>query len=97
MSKLRILSVAENNGDSDSLTAHQKYRTRNGNWEFGITIDLNRTVVIKRKYETSTTIETLTFSNLDIDGIIEYLAEVKQLISEQEVINKLMGKNNVQA
>lgn len=91
-----ILSVAENGGDSNSIAAVQKQNS----WHPGISspedklflkIDVKRNLTIK--FTRGDTLQnTIQFAGLDIDSLILYLQDVREFISEEEMIQTLKGK-----
>ena len=96
MSTLRILSVAESNYISDGVVAQQNnYRpvTRSGSsGPFGNDNILKIKIDKDRKLDISlSTGEHIKFLDLDVDGLIQYLQEVKVWLSEEDLVRKLMG------
>jgi hypothetical protein len=86
----KVLTAAENGGDSESMTAVQDH----GAWaagskdEFRFTIDLKRNVTILvirdgREYR------KIQWANLDLKGMISFLQDMQTFISEEEMIAKL--------
>ena len=89
MSKFEILSVAEDNHKANCLIARQT------SYHNGVTQSLYLSINADR--ELTITVDPLTnrstvFKYLDVDGLIEYLQVVKTFLSEEEMVNKLMGR-----
>jgi hypothetical protein len=96
MTKLKLLSVAEDGGRSDRISAEQDmWVPSDGGRKFYISIDTARTLRLKltnslgRILGGSCYIEV---KDADIDGLITYLQEVKTFLSEEDMIKELMGK-----
>lgn len=94
MGKFNLLSVAEDNYVSDRYTAKQDsffrgYTSRVVSLELSVTVDKTLTINF---FESERLKDKIVFPNLDIDGMIEYLQEVKTFISEEDMIKKLRGK-----
>ncbi len=90
---MKILTVAENNGKSDSVAARQDNFSSYGGSRLEIEIGFDRSILFTRKnlgvpapQETK-----IKFEKVDIDGMIEFLLEAKRLISEEDMYKKLVG------
>ncbi len=89
MNKLEILSVAENNWCSETISARQ----RTGYDQFRISIDLKRKLeIIQINTQGKLKISKITVHDLDLNGLIEYLQEVQRYHNEEEMVKKLLGK-----
>jgi len=95
---LNILSVAEAGGDSDVVVCIQggtDFVGRYNDTDLKISINSQSQItieILRRTMNQRIVDNKLTFNNLDIDGMIEYLTEVKQFISEAKLVDRLMGK-----
>jgi hypothetical protein len=97
MGKFELFSVAEDYYKSNRLTAKQEILIR----DYGlnafqtsslqISVDTDKTLTI-HDYKKGKLQNSIVFPDLDIDGMIEYLQDVKTFISEEEMIKKLAGK-----
>ena len=89
----KILTVAEDNYESDRLTA--VFPSYGGRFQdpsqMTISVSAYRKVVIKRINQGIVN-GSLEFQDLDIDGIIQYLQEVKTFLHEEDMIKVLMGQ-----
>jgi hypothetical protein len=106
--KFEILTVAEDDYESDRFTAAQKnYHHAGFSWnpgrrstpiqeckELRFSLDVKRSLMI-RKLKNGKMENMITFEKVDIDGLIEYLQEVKQFLSEEELVAKLLGKKKI--
>ena len=88
MSVFRILSVNENDGQSDVITARlTKYGFHNRTIDISFDADSKMTVSINGDAGYG----RAEFMYVDIDSLIEYLQEAKQFISEEQLVRKLCG------
>ena len=90
MTTRTILTVDEDDGQSDRLTARYK------GWQRGSDINLRISISEDRLLSLGNEAGTLiipNFSPSDIDGLIEYLNDAKQFISEADTVKKLMGEH----
>jgi hypothetical protein len=55
-------------------------------------IDLKSTITITKFNHGMREQGAVVFNDLDIDHLLQYLQDVKQLLSEQELVDKLMGR-----
>ena len=90
--KLKILSVAETHWDSDCLACQQTSGFGPNQGTIRITIDLKSQIVIEKFNQGMQTVGSVVLKDFDIDGMLQYLQDVKQLISEQELVDKLIGR-----
>jgi hypothetical protein len=100
MSNLDLLSVAEDDGYSDRLTVSQSQMQsmieRSGNRSYmtvikstiKISITKDRKLIIRESKDGSAGV-VIEFPHFDIDGMAEFIQEVKTFISEEEMIEKL--------
>lgn len=90
---MRILTVSEDDGFSDRMTAVQDTHLPGANFSLRISIDTERKLSVKI---TSNTYKPgggmMDFPKLDLDGLIEYLQDVRTFISEEEMVVALRGK-----
>jgi hypothetical protein len=86
MSKLEVLSVSEDNYKSNCISARQVIFNGKTYEKFYISINDDKQIHI------SAVGGEVKFTCIDIDGIIEYLQEVKQFLSEIAVMNELIGR-----
>lgn len=92
MGELKILTVNEDGGFSDRMTAVQDSHLPGANFSLRISIDTESKLTLKitsNKYQPGT--GTMDFPNLDIDGLIDYLQQVKTFMSEEEMVVALRG------
>lgn len=93
----RILSVAENGGDSESITAVQEQHSWGANtlvWhdEFRFKIDLKRNVTIQVARDGRLQ-NTIQFADLDLKAFAQFIEDVKIFHDEEDVIAKLRGNS----
>lgn len=89
---LKTLSVAESGYVSDVIIGEQT------NYNIGsrkpvvlrILINDKKTCII-RKIKNNQIKSEIEFSDIDIDGLIRYLGEVKNFLDDQKVVNLLKG------
>lgn len=97
-----ILSVAQNGYRSDVITAvqrHVKSVTDRNHWngrqltvtELHISVDVKSTVTIQ-EYDNDMLKNTIVFNNCNISSLIQCLQEVQTFISEEKMVEKLMGR-----
>ena len=91
---MQILSVAENDGKSESLAARQIAYSSHGGVQLHVEIGFDRSLLVSKKPIgiPGGKVDMVQFSCLDIDGMIEFLLEAKRLISEEDMYKKLAGK-----
>lgn len=85
-----ILSVAENDGDSNSMAATQTQHSWSpginvGEEKLYVKIDVKRNITIKAS-RAGRIQNTIQFSGLDLNSFIRFLEEVRMFISEEEMI-----------
>lgn len=91
MPKLERLSIQEDGGRSNRLAAIQHSWTLREQTKFYISIDENGSAILEGR--TGDLLKaSIHILELDIDGMIEFLQDAKQFISEEKMIAKLMGK-----
>ncbi len=91
MSKLERLSVHEDGDRSNRLAAIQDSWTGRESTKFYLSVDVNGSAI----FETRTNGVpkcSIQILKLDIDGMIEFLQDAKQFISEEKMVAVLMGK-----
>lgn len=100
MSNLDLLSVAEDDGYSDRLTVSQSQMhtviERSGNRSYmtvmnstiKISITKDRKLIIRESKDGSAGVQ-IEFPSFDVDGMAEFMQDVKTFISEEEMIKKL--------
>jgi hypothetical protein len=91
---MQILSVAENDGKSESIAARQIAYSSHAGVQLHVEIGFDRSFLVSKKPMgiPGCKVDTIQFSNLDIDGMIEFLLEAKRLISEEDMYKKLVGR-----
>lgn len=90
MTRWQILTVGEDDGQSDRITA--KYE----GWHRGSDVNLRISITENRLLSLGNEAGTLiipNFTTKDIDGLIEYLNDAKQFISEADTVKKLTGEH----
>jgi hypothetical protein len=92
MGELRILTVNEDGGFSDRMTATQSSHLPNANFSLKISIDTERKLSMLVTSNVMPARQVLDFPKLDIDGLIDYLQQVKTFISEEDMVVALRGK-----
>jgi hypothetical protein len=98
MSKFKTLSVAEDKHQSDRLTAsqiHQRWirvarKTEIQSEELRISVTNKRRLMIELIHN-GASYDYINFDDIDIDGLIQHLLEVKQFLSEEDMIARLIG------
>lgn len=93
MSTYTILSVNEDNGHSDRLTAKfQSHNGRFGDWStMKISVTDSRKLIIGKIDGNGLVNQNVEFQDIDLDGLIQYLQDVKVFLSEEDMVKKLMG------
>ncbi len=97
MSDFTILSVAEDNYQSDRLSA-----VRVSPVSRAVALQLPETlhISVTNQYELIMSIDhkppiVITgFGTNTIDGLIEYLLDAKQFLKDEQLVKELMGRNN---
>lgn len=91
---MQILSVAENDGKSESLAARQVLYSGHGGVQLHVEIGFDRSFLVTKKPIgiPDGRVDTVQFSGIDVDGMIEFLLEAKRLIGEEDMYKKLVGK-----
>jgi len=92
MGKLRVLSVAEAKWDSDALVCEQESGYGINKGTLRIRIGTDASLVVTQFNHGMQQCGVVVLKDLDIDGLLQYLQDVKQLISEEQLALKLMGK-----
>jgi hypothetical protein len=91
MSDYKLLSVNEDNGHSDRLTARFfSYGGFNKSSDMIISVSATRKFTIEQRKPNGLT-GSVEFQDIDIDGVIQYLQDVKVFLSEEDMVKKLMG------
>jgi hypothetical protein len=93
MPELKLLSVNETWWNSDCIACEQTsgYGPANkGTIRIDITLD--RTLTIQKFDHGMRQVGSVVFKDLDVDGMLQYLQDVKQFLDEQALVNKLMGR-----
>jgi len=90
---MKILTVAENDGKSDTIAARQDNFGAYPNTRLEIEIGVDRTILFTKKNLGMPSPQEIKikFDRIDLDGMIELLVEAKRLISEEEMYKKLVG------
>jgi len=89
----KFLSVKETYWDPNAMACEQTSGfgpPSNGTIRFSI--DLKSTITITKFNHGMREIGVVVFKDLDIDHLLQYLQEVKQHLSEQELVDKLIGR-----
>lgn len=93
MASCRLLSVRETYWDPDALACEQTSGWGINEDTIRISIDLKSTVTITKFDRGMRQIgSVVVFNDLDIDNLLQYLQEVKQHLSEKELVDKLTGR-----
>ena len=91
MPKLKILSVAEDNYHTDRIACYQDSYPH----EFaGPPSPIKLMIDSKGNATFSFARHTSNVANLDIDGLIEFLQQAKEFVSESKMIEILKGNND---
>lgn len=93
----KVLTVNENGGDSRSMTAVQTQHSWTPGYSPGedkliVKIDTKKNIIIAFMRDNIAK-EQIQFTGLDLDGLIEFLQDARTFISEEEMVEKLKGKN----
>jgi len=92
MADYKLLSVNEDGGNSDRLTASFfSYGGFNKSSDMIISVTATRKLTIEQRKPNGLS-GSLEFQDLDIDGLIQYLQEVKTFLHEEDMIKVLMGQ-----
>jgi len=92
MPELKLLSLAETWWDSDCLACEQTTGFGVNQNTIRFSIDLKSQLTIQEFNHAMRQTGTVVLKDFDIDGMLQYLQEVKQLIDEQKLVDKLMGR-----
>jgi hypothetical protein len=93
MSKLELLSIEENGGRSDCMAAQQSaspWPSQPMKLHINIAVDSSATFTLIS--EKGLAVRAIDIQALDIDGMIDYLKDVRDFISEEKMVSKLMGR-----
>ena len=89
----KFLSVRETYWDPNALACEQTSGFGSVNKStIRFSVDLKSTISITQFNDGMRQVGCVVFKDLDIDHLLQYLQEVKQHLSEQELVNKLMGR-----
>lgn len=92
MSKFELLSVAEDNWQSDRLTARMDTHYPNRQ-VVKISFTGKRNMIIESSCPNSNTpVTVITAFDIDIQSLLDFVQEAKTFISEEEMVAKLTGK-----
>lgn len=90
--KMTILTVNQDDGHSDRITSIQENMIWKHN-EFEmlkICIDNKRRLTIENK-DSLNRRTLINFNDIDIDGLIEYLHDVKEFLYEEDIVKTIKG------
>ena len=92
----KILTVAEDNGQSDRMTAVQSQHNWMPGWpaakhEISFTVTVKRDIQIEERRD-GKLINSIQYPRVDLDSLILFLQDVQTFISEEEMIEMLKGK-----
>jgi hypothetical protein len=90
--KLEMLSVAQDNGHSDRITAQQRNYVRGMTNLFQISVTNNGKLTITHDYPSARGTAVVEYPEIDLDGLIQFLQDAKTFVSEEEMYQKLKGK-----
>jgi hypothetical protein len=89
----KFLSVHETYWDPNALACEQTSGFGPVNkGTIRVSVDLKSTITITKFNHGMREIGSVVFNDLDVDHLLQYLQEVKQHLSEQELVNKLMAR-----
>jgi hypothetical protein len=88
---LRLLSAKETYWDKTALAAEQTTGFGHRKRTLRFSINPKSQITIEAYDDGMRSIGVMVFNDLDIDGMLQYLQDVKQYISEQELIDKLLN------
>jgi hypothetical protein len=91
MTALRILTVAEDNNQSDRITAKLNYDDFRHINSVSINLSISNTKILTIKSELGV-INIKDFDRKMIGDLIKYLEEAREFLSEEEMVAKLMGR-----
>ncbi len=92
MNDLKILTVSEDEGKSDCLSAIARFPTYGENsGRFYISIDTERKLTIMVRRGKFSRDDTIIVEKIDVDSFLEYLQDVKQFLSEYDVYDRIKG------
>lgn len=87
----RLLSAKETYWDENALAVEQTTGIGHLNKHtLRISINLKSQITIQKFNDGMRQVGSVVFNDFDIDGMLQYLQEVKQHISEQELVDRLM-------
>ena len=90
MTEFKVLSVAEENYESDCISAKwYSYDNRYGHQQLRISVNKDRKLVLE---DDRNALCFDQFTVHTIDSLIQYLQDAKTFLSEEDMIAKLMGK-----
>lgn len=93
--KFEILSVYEDDGESNRIAAGAGHMVGRNFFRTKITVTNYGDIVIHQRHEPNSRFSppdvTIKLGKTDIDSIIQFLQEAKQFIKEQELVDTLMG------
>ena len=86
----RLLSAKETYWDENALAIEQTTGFGANKGTLRISINLKSQITFEKFNDVKRPVGVVVFNDFDIDGMLQYLQEVKQHISEQELVDKLM-------
>lgn len=91
--KFEILSIQEDGGKTDCVSARQHVISFQPQLHYKIYISVNvdREVRIIKEHGVAHS-ELMILEKVDIDSLIEYLQDVKTFLSEDDLVRELTGK-----
>jgi|APFre7841882630_1041343.scaffolds.fasta_scaffold78206_2 hypothetical protein len=91
MPKFEILSIKEDDDQSDRISCkHEEVFPNRQVLKISVTSKKNMTIHAKAANNHTATI--INVFGIDIDSLIEFLQEARTFVSEEEMVNKLMGR-----
>lgn len=93
MSKLELLSIAEDSHKCNCMSARQSVYYKGVSQTLYLSINTERELTITINPLAPLTRDTTRFKGIDIDGLIEYLQDVRTFLSEEDMIKKLIEGN----
>ena len=92
MPTLELLSIAEDSYQSDRISCkHEEHYPNRQVLKLSVTSKKNL-VIEARCPNNNQPAQVITVFDMDIDGLIQFLQDAKIFISEEEMVNKLMGR-----
>lgn len=92
MPTLELLSIAEDSYQSDRISCkHEEHWPNRQTLKLSVTSKKNMVIEVSNPNMIGSK-QVITVFDMDIDGLIQFLQDAKVFISEEEMVDKLIGR-----